>query len=96
MQIELICNTDDSALFSNVSVNSRAQKKRVKEVPAHDGHAVIVGGGPSLTEFLPTIRKRQELGQKVFALNGSARFLNANGIIPTIRSFLTLGLRMSR
>ena len=88
MQIELICNTDDSALFSNVSVNSRAQKKWVKEVPAHDGHAVIVGGGPSLTEFLPTIRKRQELGQKVFALNGAARFLNANGIIPDYQVIL--------
>ena len=88
MQIEILCNTDDGQLFSNIAANSSASHKWVKETPAHDGHAVIVGGGPSLVEFLPTIRKRHSLGQKIFALNGAARFLNAHGIVPDYQVIL--------
>jgi len=88
MQIEILCNTDDSRLFSNIATNSASSKKWIKEVPEHDGHAVIVGGGPSLVEFLPTIKHRYSLGQKIFALNGAARFLNAHGIVPDYQVIL--------
>ena len=88
MQIEILCNTDDSRLFSNIAANSANSKKWIKEVPEHDGHAVIVGGGPSLVEFLPTIKHRHSLGQKIFALNGAARFLNAHGIVPDYQVIL--------
>lgn len=82
MDIEIICNTDDETLFEQVAINSRQNSKWVKEVPAHDGHAVLIGGGPSLTENLHQVFKRYDLGQTIFALNGSARFLNAHGIAP--------------
>ncbi|MEI6484094.1 MAG: 6-hydroxymethylpterin diphosphokinase MptE-like protein [Betaproteobacteria bacterium] len=88
MQIEILCNTDDGTLFSNVAVNSSSSHKWIREVPAHDGHAVIVGGGPSLIEFLPTIKHRHSLGQKIFALNGAARFLNAHGVVPDYQVIL--------
>ena len=88
MQIEILCNTDDSRLFSNIATNSASSKKWIKEVPEHDGHAVIVGGGPSLVEFLPTIKHRHLLGQKIFALNGAAQFLNAHGIVPDYQVIL--------
>ena len=87
MDIEIICNTDDDVLFANIKANSRA-KKWVKEIPAHDGHAIIVGGGPSLADFIPSIQQRIKLGQKVFALNGAAKFLNKCGIVPDYQVIL--------
>jgi hypothetical protein len=88
MDIEIICNTDDAELFGNVSLNSRSCNKWITEQPAHDGHAIIVGGGPSLVEFLPMIEKRRELGQVIFALNGTAKFLNRHNIVPEYQVIL--------
>lgn len=80
MQIDICCNTEDETLFQNIEINSRRDLEWISEVPAHDGHAVIVGGGPSLKDSIETIRWRQGLGQKVFALNGAAKFLSSQGI----------------
>jgi len=88
MDIQILCNTDDTRLFSNIAENSRANHKWIAEVPPHDGHAVIVGGGPSIVENLPMIKKRHELGQKIFALNGAAKFLNSHGITPDYQVIL--------
>lgn len=88
MDIELICNTPDAALFENVRVNSRKYRNWVSQAPAHDGHAVIVGGGPSLLQNIHQVQRRQGLGQHVFALNGSARFLKKCGIIPEYQVIL--------
>ena len=80
MKIDIVCNTEDEILFRNIEANSRRDLEWITEVPAHDGHAVIVGGGPSLDGTLDLIRWRQSLGQKVFALNGAADHLARNGI----------------
>lgn len=48
----------------------------------HDGHAVIVGGGPSLNNHFEEIRWRQGIGQKVFATNNTWKYLLAYGITP--------------
>ena len=88
MDIEIICNTDDAELFGNVSLNSRSCNRWVAQQPAHDGHAIIVGGGPSLVEFLPMVQKRRALGQTIFALNGTAKFFNRHNIIPEYQVIL--------
>lgn len=88
MQIDITCNTEDEVLFQNIEVNSRRDLEWITEVPAHDGHAVIVGGGPSLKDSIETIRWRQGLGQKVFALNGAAGFLLDSGVIPDYQVIL--------
>jgi uncharacterized Rossmann fold enzyme len=88
MDIEIICNTDDAELFGNVEINSRTCKRWVSQILAHDGHAIIVGGGPSVADELDIIRKRHALGQKIFALNGAAKFLNKNNIIPEYQVIL--------
>lgn len=80
MEITVTCNTDDDVLFRNIEKNSSLPLYWVKAEPAHDGHAIIVGGGPSLLDTLESIRWRQSLGQKVFALNGAAKTLSDNGI----------------
>lgn len=82
MDIEIFCNTEDSLLFENIRANCLKPLEWVKQVDAHEGHAVIVGGGPSARDCLPSIRWRQSLGQKVFALNNAAKMLTENGITP--------------
>lgn len=80
MDIETVCNTSDDVLFANIEANSRRAIPWVKSVAPHDGQAVIVGGGPSVGEWLHEIRYRKTCGQTVFALNNAASFLAENGI----------------
>ena len=88
MDIEILCNTPDEVLFANIANNAKSCVDWVCEEEAHEGHAVIVGGGPSLAENLEQIRKRYRMGQAVFALNGAAKFLNENGIVPDYQVIL--------
>lgn len=82
MDIQIFCNTDDEQLFANIEANSKLPLEWVKSVEAHDGHAVIVGGGPSAADQIESIRRRQSLGQTVFALNGAAEWLYKQGVRP--------------
>lgn len=88
MEIDLFCVTPDEELFPRIRENCSKYELRAKTVKAHDGAAVLVAGGPSLRNRIAGIRKRQELGQTVFALNGSAGFLNEHGIIPDYQVLL--------
>jgi SAM-dependent methyltransferase len=80
MNIETCVNTSDEELFRNIYLNSRKPVKWVKTLPAHDGQAVLVGGGPSLVDWIDEIRWRQSIGQTVFALNNTVTVLAANDI----------------
>lgn len=82
MNIETTCNTPDEILFENVAINSARQIPWLKSEEAHDGHAVIVGGGPSAADWIDEIRVRQQHGQAIFALNGAAKWLHGQGIVP--------------
>lgn len=44
------------------------------------GRAVFVGGGPSVSDFIPEIRVKQNEGYAVYAMNGAAAFLDRHGI----------------
>lgn len=78
--VKALPNSDESAVLENIRVNSRRGLQVLGELPPHEGHAVLVGGGPSLADSLDEIRMRQRDGQKIFALNGAAGFLDRNGI----------------
>lgn len=80
LPIQLVCNTDDEAIYSNIRINSRRPGEWVKLSPEHDGIAVLCGSGPSLADTLAEVRAWQRGGAKVFAMNGAAKFLNDNGI----------------
>lgn len=94
MNVQVGCAYPLSALFENVKANSLACKSWMAQLPAHEGHAVLVGGGPSLPDFLESIKWRHGLGQKIFALNGACRLLNDNGIIPDYQVFLDANKEM--
>lgn len=82
MQIETTVNVSDEVLFGNVFKNSRLPLKWVKELPKHDNHAVIVGGGESVKDWIDEIKWRQSIGQTVFALNNAAHYLVTHGVTP--------------
>lgn len=88
MNIETCVNVADAVLFANVFANSRRAVPWVKSVAEHDGQAVIVGGGPSVADWLEEIRWRQGLGQTVFALNGAGGLLFMQGITPDYQVIL--------
>lgn len=81
LPVHVICNTSDEALFENIEINSRRPGRWLESQPAHDGVALLCGGGPSIADTLPQIRLKVNQGAKVFALNGAARFLAEHGIL---------------
>jgi hypothetical protein len=83
--VHLVCNTPDDILIANVKANSALDRAWVGTRAAHDGVALICGSGPSLADDLDTIRSMRERGGLVFALNGAAKFLSENGILPDVQ-----------
>lgn len=82
LPVHVICNTSDDDLFKNISINSRRPGKWFHASPAHTGVAVLCGSGPSLADHLDSVRFWRAQGAQIFAMNGSASYLAANGIVP--------------
>lgn len=82
LPVHVICNTSDEEIFNNIRTNARRSGAWVKAAPAHGGIAVLCGSGPSLTDYLETIREWGTAGATIFAMNGAASYLSANGIVP--------------
>lgn len=81
LPVHVICNTSDEEIFSNIRINSRRPGKWVASEEAHNGIAVLCGGGPSLADTLQEVRSWMEQGATIFAMNGVAKYLNDNGIL---------------
>lgn len=73
-------NVSEAEILENVRINSRRELPWIQNIAAHDRHAVLVGGGPSLADSLDEIRQRQADGQIIFGLNGAASYLLERGI----------------
>lgn len=77
--IPIVCNTADSELLANVRV---ATALNLPWLQLEDGRlekVLIVGGGPSVKAFLPTIIFLAQAGAKVMAVNGAMKMLNSVG-----------------
>lgn len=79
---KVVGNTSEGELIANIRHSITLGLDRLKAVEPHAGHAVIVGGGPSLKDELEGLRERYINGQKVFSTNGTYKFLTDNDIIP--------------
>lgn len=79
---DLTCNTAETQILKNVLENSKKCDRWVKRLPAHDRLAVVCGSGPSLQENLDEVRKLTQDGATLYALNGSAKFLDIYGLLP--------------
>ena len=78
--LDTMCNTAREKLLSNVTENLNMGFPQLQAEIIHDGHAVIVGGGPSINQKADEIRWRKSLGQTVFALNGAMRWCGTMSI----------------
>ena len=90
-ELTAVCNTEREELVRNVTnaISLDCEWFDFEEGYAdHDGHCVIVGGGPSLASQIESIRQRQKDGQYVWALNNAARFLHENGIRVDVQVIL--------
>lgn len=88
LPVHVICNTSDEAIYNNIRINSHDQHPWLKLSEPHDRVAILCGSGPSLADHQGEIRERASAGQIVFAMNGSARFLADNGIMPKYQVIL--------
>lgn len=80
--ISVVCNTPEDRRLQNIAANTLRGVKRFRTQPARPGHACIVGGGPSLAGTLDDLRRRQQMGQEIWATNNTFRYLTEHGIRP--------------
>ncbi len=86
--LEIVANTDHQKTADNVRANITRALPWLEVKEAHAGHAVIVGGGPSVAQTLSEIRWRQNQGHLIVALGGAARYLQRNGILADCQVLL--------
>jgi hypothetical protein len=75
----VLCNTPDEEIEANVRVNTARDLAWMAGQPAHDGIAVMVGGGASVADHLDDIRSLVYQGAKVFAINAASQYLRGHG-----------------
>ena len=76
----VVCNTSEEDIGRNVYQNTAHDLKWIKPVEAHDGIAVMIGGGASVENDIDRIKDLQAGGATVFAMNGASKWANKNGI----------------
>lgn len=75
------CNTSRDDVIDNIRHNLTSGVNILSHaMQPHDGHAVIVGGAPSIRNFIEELKMRVKCGQNVVALNNSWRWCEENGI----------------
>jgi len=79
--VNIVCNTDEDKILSNVLENSRRVKQWAKTLHAHDGIAVICGSSPSVADHIEQVARLQADGAHIFAMNNAANFMNDHGML---------------
>lgn len=83
--LDVLCNTDDDVILSNVLTNSRKVKTWAKSQPVNDRTLLICGSGPSIRDDVELIRQMQKDGCDVWALNNCANYLSLQDITPDVQ-----------
>ncbi len=78
----MVCNTEVEKIKSNIRAACKKDVLWIAQLPQHFGHAVIVGGAPSLKNHIEQIREMALAGHAIFATNNTVKFLLENGITP--------------
>lgn len=88
LNISVTCNTNGEITRGNIKSALARDLAKVNPLPAHDRIAVLVGGGPSLKAQWLELAWWQLQGADLFALNGTARFLNGHKIKPQFQAMI--------
>ncbi len=87
-ELTAICNTEIEKLLTNVRSSSNRNLEWFDLADEHDGHLAIIGGGPSLVDSIEEIKWRQSIGQHIWALNNSGKFLEKHCIKTDVQIIL--------
>lgn len=79
--LDVICNTENNIILGNIDSACKRDLPWFKLRPEHDGRVCIVGGGPSLSDSLDELKTLQEMGNKIWALNGAFGWMADRGLI---------------
>lgn len=71
LELETFGNTSDDRIIDNIRHSLTIECPLLEMQPEHDGHAVIVGGAPSLNNSIDEIEWRKAQGQDIFCVNNS-------------------------
>ncbi len=85
LNLKVCCNTAGDKTREHVVGAVARGLPTVGVLEAHNRHAVIVGGGPSLKSNWTELFHWIAQGADIFALNGVAKFLNDRCILPTFQ-----------
>lgn len=80
LTVLVVANTSDEDLARNIKANVARNLPWLSMKPAHDGVAVMVGGGPSTLDHLDRIRSLQGDGGTVFAMNAASMWLRGHSV----------------
>lgn len=99
--VPVICNVADSEILANMRLACARNLPWLQMLDPNTEKVIIVGGGPSVRAFLPTIKAMRESGAKIVALNATMEMLTDAGCAvdyfvmldarPESVSFLTRG-----
>jgi hypothetical protein len=78
LELMTVGNTSEEQRIKNIQHAVSLTLPLLYSKTQHDGHAVIVGGGPSLNDSIDEIRWRKSKGQTVFATNNTPSKVEAD------------------
>lgn len=81
-------NVGEEVFQSQIRSSCARDLPWLQQLPEHNGIAVIVAGGPSLGDCEDELHRLAARGARFFALNNTAAWLMARGIIPTYHVLL--------
>ena len=76
----VVPNTSDKEAEDNIRFSSEYYPKWLQSRKAHEGLAVLIGGGGSIVDHIEDIQELQSKGATVFAMNGSSKWARGQGI----------------
>lgn len=78
--LEIVSNTEADQVIANVTAACARPLPWLQKHDLHEGHALIVGGGPSVADNLEEIKFLAQQGHTIVALNGAAQYLRRKGV----------------
>lgn len=88
LPVQLVCNTPDEELRTNIEANSRRPGVWFATQPARRESVLLCGSGPSISGDIDEIRTRVAEGAHLIALNGAASFLASHGLMADYQIIL--------
>jgi uncharacterized Rossmann fold enzyme len=80
LPVLVLCNTPDEELEENIRRNAALDLNWIGFNPPQACSAIMVGGGPSLADSIPEIRRQMAYGSVIFAMNGASSYLTERNI----------------